>query len=135
MIYGIIYKITDLENGKCYIGQTIDYTRGKRDYKYSRNVIESYGYDNCNNITKAFFDKGYDNFEFSVIDAGDSPEELCELENYWIDYYDSINPEKGYNETYAVIRRPISEKTKKKMSRIKGEFKHSVKTKLKNQYL
>ncbi|WP_304576686.1 GIY-YIG nuclease family protein [Romboutsia ilealis] len=126
MIYGIIYKITDKENGKVYIGQTTDYKRRIRDYKYSPSKIKCYGYDNCNTITKMFYDKGFNNFKFNVIDAGDSPEELVDLENYWINYYNSI--EEGYNDYKATIQYKMSEISKSKLRRQAGNFRHKAET-------
>ena len=94
-IYGIIYKITNKINNKVYIGQTIRkggfdarYGCGTGNIKFTHNVhlkrsIEKYGIENFE--VEKEFDKAY------------SQEELNEKEIYWIKFYDSINPEHGYN--------------------------------------
>lgn len=107
----VIYKVTNLVNGKIYIGQTID-----------RNPIRRW-WKHCNDY-KTLFDKvikkyGKDNFKFEVIDSAENQDELNDKERYWISFYDCIAPN-GYNLTsggksYCVV----SEETRKKMSECK----------------
>lgn len=90
----IIYKATNLINGKVYIGQTIntlEYRKNqhfreakskRRNTVYFHNALNKYGYEN---------------FKFEEIDSANTQEELDEKERYWIKYYDSINKNKGYN--------------------------------------
>lgn len=90
--YGIIYKATNVENGKVYIGksardmekrrrQHITDARNGSDVKFHR-AIRKYGADK---------------FIWSVIDTADTAESLNEKEVYWIAFYNSFKD--GYNST------------------------------------
>lgn len=85
---GVIYKITNMVNGKAYIGQTVDFQRRKRNHL---NATTKYS------IHKAFDKYGIENFEWSIIEDNIPKDKLDEREIYWIDYYDTYN--NGYNET------------------------------------
>ena len=88
----IIYKITNKQNNKVYIGQTIN----SLEARWKRHQTDA-----LNNIIDTHFARaikyyGADNFEVEIIDTASSQEELTQKEYYWIDYYQaSIN---GYNE-------------------------------------
>ena len=84
-----IYKITNLINGRVYIGQSINIERRKKEHLNNNNY-------NTSEIDKAIKNEGKDNFSFEIIEEC-KKEELNEREKYWIDYYDSFN--KGYNKT------------------------------------
>ena len=84
-----IYKITDLTNGKIYIGQSNNIQRRKSEHFYNNKYIRS-------EIDKAIQDKGKENFTFEVIEEC-LAEELYDKEKYWITFYDSFNH--GYNQT------------------------------------
>lgn len=89
-----IYKIQNLINGKCYIGQSIDI---EKRWKVEKNSAfnensKSYSYP----ISKAFRKYGIENFDFQVLEICNK-ESLNEKEKYWIQYYDSY--QKGYNQT------------------------------------
>ena len=107
-VYGIIYKITNKINKKCYIGQTKSKRGFKGRYYHAGNGIErvyklhkylkesgkSYNQYLFNSIEKY----GFDAFEVDeVIDTAMSPEELDEKEIYYIKYFNSYN--NGYNLT------------------------------------
>ncbi len=86
-----IYMYTDKENGKKYIGQSV-------------NIKQRY-IDHKNGMSKSSrptpFDivlhtKGIDSFSFEILEEC-SKEQLDEREKFWIEYYDSYN--NGYNYT------------------------------------
>ena len=85
-----IYKITNLVNGKCYIGQT----RQKPERRFSDHI--SRNYDSL--IHKAIEKYGEENFSFEVIDSAETQKELNQKEIKWAEFYDSyaINGH-GYN--------------------------------------
>lgn len=69
-----IYKITNLINGKSYIGQTNDYKRRFREHREKN-------YCNTENLLYKAFDKyGIDNFSFEVIE--DKTSNYNEREKY-----------------------------------------------------
>lgn len=84
-----IYKITNKINDKIYIGQTKDINRRFREHKKC-------GYNNVKNkhLYFAIEKYGIDAFTFEVIEY---VENYNEREQYWIQYYNSISPDKGYN--------------------------------------
>lgn len=91
-----IYKITNIQNNKVYIGQTI---RPVKD-RFNRHMNDA-----LNNILDTHFARairkyGKENFIIEIIDEAQNQESLNEKERYWIQYYDSIKT--GYNETDAL---------------------------------
>lgn len=88
-----IYKIENLINGKCYIGQSKDVGRRWTIHKY-HSVDSSYpDYDYP--LYRAFRKYGLDNFSFSIIEECEISR-LNERELYWIEYYNA--KENGYNQ-------------------------------------
>lgn len=109
-IFGVIYKITNIVNRKVYIGQTI-YTFDKRYVgnleNNTRNMhlkrsIQKYGIK-CFMIDTEF-------------DIAYSQEELDEKEIYWIKYFDSTNPSKGYNKNSGGLGGSPTQEVKDKIS-------------------
>ena len=91
-----IYKSTNLKNNKGYIGQSSDIKKRWRNHKFElKNNIHNNPY-----LQNAFNKYGEEAFEFRIIEKT-SKENLDEAEEYWIDYFDSTNPEKGYNLKYG----------------------------------
>ena len=86
-----IYKITNLINGKVYIGQSINVYRRMKAHLWELDR-------NGNNMIlhKAFKKYGIENFSYELI-CECSAEELNEKEIYFIEKYDSYN--NGYNAT------------------------------------
>lgn len=110
-----IYKITNLINGKVYVGRTRNlyarcsqYISGFRNHDLNR--VNEY-------LMKSVLKHGSDNFEFSIIEFCDI-QETEERENYWMDYYNSHDSNFGYN-----LRRDYSgimfadDRTKEKISK------------------
>lgn len=79
-----IYKITNKQNGKCYIGQSNNIERRIAQHKRKRSIT----IDDYINVL------GIDNFSFEIIEEC-SLEELDEKENFYIDKFNS--KEDGYN--------------------------------------
>ena len=93
-----IYKITNIQNNKVYIGQTI---RPIKD-RFHRHINDA-----MNNILDTHFARairkyGKDSFIIEEIDNAIDQEELNAKEQYWINYYNSV--ETGYNETNALSK-------------------------------
>ena len=63
------------------------------------------------------YNKYGDVFEVEIIEYCDDESELDDLERYYIAYYDSMNPKKGYNkESGGNLNKHISKESRKKMS-------------------
>ena len=103
--YGYIYQIKNKKNGKVYIGQTITarwrenqnpieerWRRHQMDPAYKREQGQTLHY-----IENAILNDGPENFEIKEIDTAESQKELDDKEKHWISYFDSMNPEIGYN--------------------------------------
>ena len=84
--YGYIYKTTNLINNKIYIGQ---HKSTEFDANYMGSGIA---------IKAAFKKYGKENFKVEVIDASsNNADELNNLEIYYIQKYNSRDPNVGYN--------------------------------------
>lgn len=79
----IVYKTTNLVNGKIYIGQ---------DSKNNPNYLGS-GYI----FLKAFNKYGKENFKKEILEHCQTKEELNDKEIYWIEKLNSTNSKVGYN--------------------------------------
>lgn len=88
-----IYMHKNKINNKVYIGCTSQDPPELR-WKNGNN------YKTCTHFNNAISKYGWDNFEHIIIEEGLFTEnEASDREDYWINYYDSKNPEKGYNIT------------------------------------
>ena len=88
-----IYKWTNLINGKVYIGKSIDIAKRLREYHYEVKRQSK------RPIIQALIKYGFNNFQFEIIENCDSltNEQILQREQYWMDFYDSQNLQKGYN--------------------------------------
>jgi group I intron endonuclease len=89
-----IYKITNIVNGKCYIGQTI--RNPKERLNCHRNTLKNGTHYNPY-LMKSWIKYGESNFTFEVIESCGSYEELDFLEQYYIKHYNSCDRKHGYN--------------------------------------
>lgn len=88
---GIIYKVTNQENGKIYIGQTIQTLNERKNKHYYKARQEEYTTHFINALRKY----PEEVFIWEIIDEAETKKALDEKEKYWIAYYNSV--EKGYN--------------------------------------
>ena len=89
----VIYKITNTENDKIYIGQTTKtLNERKRGYKNDVRFAKV-----CRPIIAAMRELGMDKFSFESIYETDSKADLDLKEKEYIKKYNSANPEHGYN--------------------------------------
>lgn len=99
----IIYLITNLINGKVYIGQSI-----KNDKNYLGSGLL---------VLKAIKKYGKENFKKTILKKCNSIKELNSLEAYFIGSHDSLSPN-GYNISFGGIGKgSTSESTRRKMSK------------------
>lgn len=128
-VYGIIYRIQNLVNGKVYIGQT---TRAKgfngrypckgrdieRVYNYHKKIRDK-GYKvNYNlHLLNSLEKYGLDNFRVdNMIDIAFSKNELNIKEACWINIYNSTDGDYGYNNKEGGSNGKLKEDILKQMS-------------------
>ena len=88
LIFGYIYKITNLVNNKIYIGQTIHTLK----YRFNQHINQN----KCTKLHNAIVKYGKENFIIEEIEK--VPQSLLdEREIYWIDFYASTDRIVGYN--------------------------------------
>ena len=117
-----IYKITNIQNNKVYIGQTIR----PIEQRFHRHLNDA-----LNNILDTHFARairkyGKDSFIIEEIDNAQTQDELNQKEQYWIRYYNSV--EDGYNETDAVSKcggNTYQSKTEEEMEVIKNKIRQT----------
>ena len=117
-----IYKITNIQNNKVYIGQTIR----PIEQRFHRHLSDA-----LNNILDTHFARairkyGKDSFIIEEIDTAQTQDELNQKEQYWIRYYNSV--EEGYNETDAISKcggNTYQSKTEEEMEVIKDKIRQT----------
>jgi len=120
-----IYKIKNIVNGKCYVGQSIDIRN-----RIKKHIIELKSNKHNNQYLQYSWNKyGESNFIFEIIETC-SPEELFFKEGYWINEFKSLNKNFGYNVEIvdATLGKKIcSDETKDKISKsLKGRVPWNV---------
>lgn len=114
-----IYKITNIQNNKVYIGQTI---RPIKD-RFNRHMNDALHNIIDTHFARAIRKYGKENFTIEEIDSANTQEELNQKERYWIQYYNSVKD--GYNETDAISKcggNTYQSKTEKEMEVIKNKI-------------
>ena len=91
-----IYKITNLINNKIYIGQSINIQQRWMAHRHRPFNINSSQYDTP--LYRAIRKYGLQNFSFEILEEC-LEKELDSKEQYYIEKYNTINPDKGYNLT------------------------------------
>jgi len=88
---GHIYKITNIKNGKVYIGKTVRTVaiRWEQHLKKAKQKVNNYLYDAMNHY-------GYDSF---VVETIETCSNFNERERYWINFYKVQDKNFGYNRT------------------------------------
>ena len=88
---GGIYKITDIRNQMCYIGQTTNFKNRWRTHT-KRAVKAEEG--TSNRLYQEMWENGLENYTFQVVELCDK-EKLTEREKFYIDFFNS--KEWGFN--------------------------------------
>lgn len=116
-VYGVIYKITNMINGKCYIGQTT--------YGFDRRYFNDLSKHSHNKHLKNAIEKyGIENFEIiKIFDIAFSKEELDIKEKHYIKIFNCYT--KGYNQTLGgegTVGLVRSEESKEKMKKARQDW-------------
>lgn len=90
-----IYRIRNLVNGKVYVGSTNNINKRWIEHK---SFLKNNKHPNPH-LQASWNKYGEENLIFEIIEEIENSikELLCEREQYWNDFYDSSNREKGYN--------------------------------------
>lgn len=115
MSRGIIYLITNKENGHKYIGQT---TQGMNK-RWKQHIQEAIRMSD-KPIHRAMRKYGNHNFMIREIDECDESL-LNEREQYWINHYNTFESAEGYNATSGGDKLVFSEEIKQKISQKASE--------------
>ena len=121
---GVIYKITNLLNGKAYVGQTIQ-NLNKRLSRH-RN-------DDRPGISQAIKKYGWENFSVEVLEECENREQLNEREIFWIAKLNTKTPN-GYNLTIGGKgggEHIVTDEMRKKLSESHMGYKVKEETKAK----
>ncbi|MHA1380697.1 MAG: NUMOD3 domain-containing DNA-binding protein [Candidatus Helarchaeota archaeon] len=109
--YGYIYMIKNKVNGKIYIGQTTD----KRGYRADLTLSQiKYNYNP--HLYNSFAKYGRDCFVIKIVDSGKDQEELNQKEEYYIQKYNTLDQDYGYNIRHGGSHGKHSEEAKERMS-------------------
>lgn len=98
----IVYLVTNLINGKVYVGKTINtfYDRYNSSGHGAERIKRSYeingGKGNCH-LYNSMCKYGTENFKVEIIHIGKSNEEICYFEHFYEVVYNARNEMYGYN--------------------------------------
>lgn len=112
-VYGYIYLITCVPNGKIYIGQSVASQGVQRRWL---NHLSAANKTTTKALYAAIRKYGPDAFHVQTISEAITKESLDNLESLHIIAFDSTNPEKGYNRRLGGSHGAHSEESKQKMS-------------------
>lgn len=116
-----IYLLINQINKKVYVGKANNFKKRFQQHKRSTNLKCNYA------IVNAIKKYGWENFEIQILEVYpyQDIQELLDKETYWIKYFDSTNPSKGYNfleKHMDWTGKKHSEETKEKMSQNHADY-------------
>jgi group I intron endonuclease len=133
-VVGIIYKSTNIINGKSYIGKTVK--------SLARRRTEHFCFDNPRTYFQYAIKKyGEDSFEWDILKECFSKIELSESEIFYINFFKTNDTNLGYNMTKGgdgfaygelnIIHRPeVKAKIIAKLKSNNGSFRQEVRNKI-----
>jgi group I intron endonuclease len=107
-----IYCIENTLNKKKYIGQAVNIERRKNEHF---KLLENNRHPN-DHLQKSWNKYGKTNFSFCSIENFDNENTLTEKERYWMNYYNTMNSDFGYNKKEAGKKGKLSQESKNKIS-------------------
>lgn len=126
-----IYEIVNIKNNKKYIGQSIDIKERWKRHKYELNTKIHFN----EHLQNAWDKYGEESFQFNILEVCSS-ELLDERECFYIDMYDAMNPENGYNLKNGGNGLQVSDESRAKMSEAqKNRWTEEQKKELSLKYL
>jgi len=126
----VIYRLTNITNGKVYIGQTSSTLKDRiEQHKNNPNNPNSYSYNTS--LSCAIREYGWENFELYILDKflqnqEQTQKQLDECERLWIAFYNSTNRENGYNIDHGGNGKgKMSDEIKLKLSLAKAKARYN----------
>ena len=119
----LIYCHKNKINNKIYIGQTSQRNPEQR-------WMKGLGYKNNTHFYNAIQKYGWDNFEHIILEKNLSLEEANKREIFWIAYFNSTNPDYGYNIQAGGKNSLHSETTKEKIRQKALQWSNETKKKM-----
>lgn len=111
-----LYRLTNLINGKVYIGQATDISKRWSDHRRATELNKP-----TQIIHHAMIKHGLDNFSFEIIACCKTQDDANELETILVAQYNSfVSNGEGYNATLGGMNAPKSEEWRTYMSTIMG---------------
>lgn len=123
MTVSAIYLITNLRNGKMYVGSSKDLSRRIKQHLWELKTNR-----HPNPYLQNAYNKG-GKFLFKLLERCEETD-LLDREEYWVKQLDCLNPEFGYNVCYP-RRLEFTDSHRHKMSESRRGRKHSDETKRK----
>ena len=117
-----IYKITNIQNNKVYIGQSIR----PIEQRFQRHLNDALNNILNTHLARAIRKYGKDSFIIEEIDSAQTQDELNQKEQSWIKFYNSVKD--GYNETDAISKsggNTYQSKTEEEMKIIKDKIRQT----------
>jgi len=124
-----LYKITNLINGKVYIGQATDVSKRWHDHRRAFKLNKP-----MQAIHYALIKYGLDNFEFIVVACCKSQDDANFTETALVSQYDSfIKNGNGYNVTLGGMNAPKTDEWKQAMKAWRESLSEKEKAKIKEK--
>ena len=119
----IIYEAINQINGKRYIGQT---RNGLKHRKRQHFNASKHAQNVSWHFYRAINKYGWDHFEWKIIDYANTQEDLDVKESFWIEFFNTTDPEKGYNLKGGGYNPFLTEDVKRKIGDAQlGQLNHS----------
>lgn len=107
--YGVVYAVTNTQNGKRYVGQTTGPVRRRWSAHIRSAGLEPWAF------SRALKKYGILAFTWEVVDTATDQDELDRKESFWVAHFGSVAPN-GYNLTTGGLGGKLSLETRQKQS-------------------
>lgn len=100
-----VYRITNKATGKVYIGESLNLTDRMSMHRNAKSMLRHMKMENIPVIDQAIINEGVDAFQWDILESSITDIRLSNIEYrrnreaYYIEQYDSTDPEKGYNQS------------------------------------
>lgn len=107
-----IYKIINTENNKVYIGKALDIYRRIKAHVTALNTRDT---NENRHLINSWHKYGRKCFTYEVVEYIEDVNKIAERELYWMNYFNSLSRDKGYNMRYdSATGLIVSEETRQR---------------------